>query len=171
MTTATKRQVEEASREYRDHSGKSAPLRSPEGSKLYLASFGQRLMAWGIDHVIIFPIVALVTIAYFELFAVMPTLFEQLRFAVILFYAIDILYNTVATWLFGATIGKEVLGLRTITEKGSAVSLGVAIKREVVGKLLCQVTLLYGFVMVARDEEARGLHDRIAGTRVIEEAS
>jgi uncharacterized RDD family membrane protein YckC len=68
----------------------------------------------------------------------------------------------------GATPGKELLGLRVVAEDGSSpIPLGSALRRAL-GYLLSVASLGIGFLMVAFG--GRGLHDRIAGTRVVKES-
>jgi len=89
----------------------------------------------------------------------------------------------------GQTIGKQALGIRAARADRSEIGVGVALLREIVAKgVLIGVTssvisgllgfldagLIGGFVAVAiwygpafADEQRRGLHDRLSGTRVI----
>jgi uncharacterized RDD family membrane protein YckC len=75
------------------------------------------------------------------------------------------LYHVYFWSVKGATPGKELLELRVETEDGaSPLPLGRAALR-VFGYLLCAASLGVGFLMVAFG--GSGLHDRIAGTRVV----
>jgi pSer/pThr/pTyr-binding forkhead associated (FHA) protein/uncharacterized RDD family membrane protein YckC len=65
----------------------------------------------------------------------------------------------------GATPGKRLLGLAVVAEDGSApIGLSRAAVR-VLGYLLSSLTLGIGFLMIAFG--GSGLHDRLAGTRVV----
>ena len=64
----------------------------------------------------------------------------------------------------GATPGKELLDLQVQDEAGGRVGVGRAVLR-VFGYVLGVASLGIGFLMVAFG--GRGLHDRIAGTRVL----
>ena len=78
------------------------------------------------------------------------------------------LYHVYFWSVKGATPGKELLDLRVETEDGvSPLPLGRAILR-VFGYLLSAASLGVGFLMVAFG--GSGLHDRIAGTRVVKGA-
>jgi uncharacterized RDD family membrane protein YckC len=74
------------------------------------------------------------------------------------------LYYVLAWGLQGATAGQWLLGLVVEDQKGGRVGLGQAALR-VVGYALSAVLLGFGFLMIAFD--GYGLHDRIAGTRVV----
>jgi uncharacterized RDD family membrane protein YckC len=68
---------------------------------------------------------------------------------------------------YGATPGKMALKLRIVNPDGSAISYAKACGRMfaiIVSFLCCYV----GVLMVAWDDEKRGLHDRMCGTRVIQ---
>ncbi len=67
----------------------------------------------------------------------------------------------------GATPGKSLLGLSVQTEDGeSPVGVQTAALR-VLGYFASTVVLGFGFLLIALSEDKRGLHDRIAGTRVM----
>ncbi len=75
------------------------------------------------------------------------------------------LYHVYFWSVKGATPGKELLDLRVETDGGvSPIPLGCAALR-VFGYLLSAASLGIGFLMVAFG--GGGLHDRIAGTRVV----
>jgi len=67
---------------------------------------------------------------------------------------------------FGATLGKMALRLRVVMPGGEGISYVRATGRYF-AKILSGLILCIGYIMVAFDEEKRGLHDRICNTRVI----
>jgi uncharacterized RDD family membrane protein YckC len=67
---------------------------------------------------------------------------------------------------FAATPGKMACGLKVIMSDGSQVTYWRALGRHF-AKVLSVLILYIGYIMVAFDEEKRGLHDRICDTRVI----
>jgi uncharacterized RDD family membrane protein YckC len=78
------------------------------------------------------------------------------------------LYHVYFWSVKGATPGKELLDLRVETEDGSSpIPLGRATLR-LFGYLLSAASLGVGFLMVAFG--GSGLHDRVAGTRVVKGA-
>jgi uncharacterized RDD family membrane protein YckC len=81
---------------------------------------------------------------------------------------LGVLYHVYFWSVKGATPGKELLDLRVVAEDGrSPIPLGSAVRRAL-GYLLGVASLGIGFLMVAFS--GRGLHDRIASTRVVKES-
>lgn len=66
----------------------------------------------------------------------------------------------------GQTPGKIVLGLEVVSRSGSAVGYGRATCRWL-GMLLAVLPLGLGFLGVLMTRDRRGLHDWLAGTRVV----
>ena len=81
-------------------------------------------------------------------------------------FLLQISYSTFLVGKYGATLGKMACGLRVVTAAGGKVSYGLACGRFF-AEILSGLILCIGYIMVAFDEEKRGLHDRICGTRVI----
>jgi uncharacterized RDD family membrane protein YckC len=78
---------------------------------------------------------------------------------------LGVLYHVYFWSVKGATPGKELLDLRVATEDGrSPIPLASALWRAL-GYLLSAASLGLGFLMVIFG--GRGLHDRIASTRVV----
>ncbi|MBU2488675.1 MAG: RDD family protein [Proteobacteria bacterium] len=75
-------------------------------------------------------------------------------------------YSTWFVGRFGATPGKMALKLRIMVADGSRVSYWRAMGRHF-AEYLSAFILGIGYLMVAFDQEKRGLHDRICNTRVI----
>ncbi len=75
-------------------------------------------------------------------------------------------YDWILTALFGATIGKYVLGLRVVREDGSPVGIGQAAVRSL-SKIVSMLPLGLGFALAGVTPSKQGLHDFFAGTRVI----
>jgi uncharacterized RDD family membrane protein YckC len=65
-----------------------------------------------------------------------------------------------------ATIGKMAVGIKVCTENGERLSFANATGRYF-AKILSTIILFIGFLMVAFDKKAQGLHDRLAKTLVI----
>jgi uncharacterized RDD family membrane protein YckC len=70
-------------------------------------------------------------------------------------------------WKWGATVGKLAVGLRVVTAEGAPLTFGRSIGRaaaDLINHFICYLT----YIMVGVDEpQKRGLHDHIAGTRVV----
>ncbi len=81
-------------------------------------------------------------------------------------WAIAIAYET---WMIGkyqATLGKMAFGLKVVRPDGDKLTMQRAFGRYW-GVVLSYITIGIGYIMVAFDDEKRGLHDRICDTRVI----
>lgn len=65
-----------------------------------------------------------------------------------------------------ATIGKRVLHLKVVDEAGNRISFGRATGRFF-AKILSSMFFCIGFIMIGLTERKTGLHDMLAGTRVL----
>jgi uncharacterized RDD family membrane protein YckC len=65
-----------------------------------------------------------------------------------------------------ATFGKRLLGLKVQTVDGERLTYVQALVRFL-SRLVCVVTVGFGYLMVAWAEKKQGLHDKIAGTVVV----
>jgi uncharacterized RDD family membrane protein YckC len=77
------------------------------------------------------------------------------------------LYAVLFVALEGATPGKMMLGLRVEATDGRPLPLGRVVGREVLGGLLAAGTAGLAHLPVALGRGGRGLHDRLAGARVV----
>ena len=77
-----------------------------------------------------------------------------------LYYAI--IYFVVFWWKWGATPGKLIFGLRVVDQTGGPIGIERALVRTV------QIPLCLGFVWASFDEDRQGIHDKMAGTYVID---
>lgn len=85
----------------------------------------------------------------------------------LLFMAASIAYIVIGWSRFGTTVGKAILGLYVIDEQtGQPPTLGKAFLR-LVGYMVSSIILYIGFLMIAFQDDRKGLHDKIAGTRVV----
>jgi len=78
--------------------------------------------------------------------------------------------HPVIGWLkFGKTIGKHLMGMHIVACDASS-EIGLTprvIALRIVGYALCGLTFGLLFLAVLFDEDGRGIHDKIAGTRVV----
>ena len=81
--------------------------------------------------------------------------------------AISCAYETTMLATRGATVGKMLCYLRVVRADGSPIGVGTALGRFF-AEILSRLTGGIGLIMAGFDSERRGLHDRIAGTRVID---
>lgn len=70
------------------------------------------------------------------------------------------------TYWDGATIGKKVVGIKVVNTHLEKITIWQGFGRYF-GKILCVMTLYIGFIMVAFSSKKQGLHDKLAGTYVI----
>ncbi len=81
---------------------------------------------------------------------------------------VSLFYYVFFTGYCGQTPGKMALRLKVVHNDGDGdIGYGTAFLREVFGKFLSGIILGIGYLMVAFRSDKRGLHDLIAGTRVI----
>jgi uncharacterized RDD family membrane protein YckC len=80
--------------------------------------------------------------------------------------AIVMVYFVVMHWQFGASFGKMAIRARVTNPDGSRIGLGKSVVRSV-GWILNWLICGIGFLVVAFRQDKRGLHDLIAGTKVI----
>jgi uncharacterized RDD family membrane protein YckC len=129
------------------------------------AGFGVRFLAFLVDEMILGIPLLLGSLAWMTSFAQGPT--PSLVSAAVSVYSLfGILYYIYFWGARGATPGKSLLGLTVVTESGET-PIGYA--RAIVRLLGYGVSLLLlglGFLLIAFSPDKRGLHDRIAGTRV-----
>lgn len=81
---------------------------------------------------------------------------------------VSLSYYVLMTWKRGATLGKQVLGLRVIRGNGDNISLGRAALREIIGRFVSGITLCIGYVIAVFSDKKRALHDMIADTVVVD---
>lgn len=79
---------------------------------------------------------------------------------------IQLAYFVVLNGQFGATLGKMAIRARIVTLDGSRIGFGRALLRWL-GSVLNGMTLGLGFLVVAFRADKRGLHDLLAGTKVV----
>ena len=65
-----------------------------------------------------------------------------------------------------ATLGKRALGILVTDENGDRITLRRAAARHA-GRILCQFTLFFGYLMIMLTARGQGLHDKAAGTLVV----
>jgi uncharacterized RDD family membrane protein YckC len=140
------------------------------------APLGSRVVAGLVDAVfVVSGQAALLTpVAWYWWFRETPTVPSDVAFVPVLASAtlvplalvLGALYHVYFWSVKGATPGKELLGLRVETEDGATpLPLGRAALRAF-AYLLSAASLGIGFAMIAFG--GVGLHDRIAGTRVVQ---
>jgi uncharacterized RDD family membrane protein YckC len=141
----------------------------------HYAGFWIRFVACIIDSIILSIVGFIITMplrftAGYRMLSDPATLFSTglglLGIIALLDLALFVAYNAYFVGTRGATLGKQVLGLKIIRSDGSAVSMGQALGR-CFAWFLSYLMFLIGFIIAAFDREKRALHDFIVDTRVI----
>ncbi len=84
--------------------------------------------------------------------------------------AVGLAYEAILTTKYGGTLGKMALSLEVVTTDGARLTYGRSIGRHF-AKMLNMFTLGIGYIIAGFDDQKRGLHDHICGTRVIRKPS
>jgi uncharacterized RDD family membrane protein YckC len=160
----------------------SDEVEPPDVVRFRVAGLGRRLVAGGVDGLVLLPVFVLVggVIAAASGSRLprlrelgLDTLVEVLlgRDPVAIggvagCIGLALIYFAGAYAIMGRTLGMRLLGLRVITRAGVRPTPGRAAGRAF-GGLLSAVLLSLGFIWIAFDREKRGLHDWLAGTYVV----
>ncbi len=144
---------------------------------LRYASFETRLVAFVLDAIVLFSVLALFFVVAFlqillrsDFGEVDPPDSAFYLAAIILlvyFFAFLPLYFVVLLAWRGQTVGKMAMDIKVVRSDGRPVGLGTAILR-LIGYMLSTVLLFVGFLMIAFDGQRRAFHDRLADTLVVE---
>jgi uncharacterized RDD family membrane protein YckC len=143
------------------------------GSLRY-AGFWIRFAAWIIDFIILYVVNLVLNLIFFPLIAgaTKPgsppsgAVLGLVLFLIGIEFLIHFGYHTYFVGKLGATPGKMACGIRIVSPTGEPISYGLALGRTF-AHMLCWLTLTIGYIIAAFDDEKRGLHDRVCGTRVI----
>lgn len=85
------------------------------------------------------------------------------------------LFNIILGWLYAAimesserqaTLGKIAVGIKVTDMNGDRISFGKATGRHF-AKIISAIILLIGYIMAAFDSKKQALHDKMAGTLVL----
>jgi uncharacterized RDD family membrane protein YckC len=88
----------------------------------------------------------------------------------ITYVAITLGYWVYLTYKHGATPGKKIMGLKVISDGPSpALSFRSVILRETIYRFISAIVLGLGYITVNWNEKRLTWHDRLAGTRVVQE--
>jgi uncharacterized RDD family membrane protein YckC len=144
---------------------------------LRYASFETRLVAFVLDVIVLFSVFLLfIAVAGLQLLLrsdfgdVDPPDSAFYLAAIILlvyFFPFFPLYF-LSLWVWrGQTVGKMAMAIKVVRRDGHPLGVGTALLR-LVGYLFSTLLLFAGFLMIAFDQQRRGLHDRLADTLVVE---
>jgi uncharacterized RDD family membrane protein YckC len=82
-----------------------------------------------------------------------------------IFYPIFLLYEVLFNGRFGATVGKMAIGAKITRLDGSPIGYSRALLRWVAARLTD--ILFFGYILIGLRRDKRGLHDLLAGTKVV----
>ena len=126
----------------------------PEDGPMSVASMGRRLGALLIDWVLCYVIAS--SIVGHNVFTVTDTHYQDASTLALLLFIVEVYLLTSVS---GLTVGKRLLGIRTIRTDGSAPGFKWAALRTAL--LVCVIPACLS------DRDLRGLHDRAADTIVV----
>jgi uncharacterized RDD family membrane protein YckC len=146
-------------------------IRTPENVtfEFELAQIGSRAAAWAIDLLVMFVLIASVG-QLLQSFVPLAGGFALMLLSVAVFL-VQWWYSALLEWWWGGqTIGKRVIGIRTLTERGIRLSFAQAVIRNLVRIAdILPVLYLTGGLSVLLDRHGRRLGDLAAGTIVVRE--
>jgi uncharacterized RDD family membrane protein YckC len=119
-----------------------------------VAPMGRRLVALVVDWVLCYLIAS--SIVRHNIFTVTDAHYQDAQWLALLLFVFEVYLLTAIS---GLTVGKRLLGLRTIRTDGSRPGFGWAALRTLL--LLCVIPACL------TDRDLRGLHDRAADTIVV----
>jgi len=79
---------------------------------------------------------------------------------------LTVMYDVILNGSFGATFGKMAVGARITSLDGSPLGYGRALLRSLAARFI-EMTLCVGYFPILVRPDRRGLHDLLAGTRVV----
>lgn len=90
---------------------------------------------------------------------------NYIRYISLLLWVTFSIFMDASTWQ--GTWGKKLFNIKVVDEDGERLSLSHSVKRNL-AKVVSIVPVFIGFIWVFFDSKNRGLHDKIANTRVIQ---
>jgi uncharacterized RDD family membrane protein YckC len=146
-------------------------IRSPENVtfEFELAGIGSRALALAVDWLVMAAILGTASQAVNAFTPIAGGFATAILFVVV--FLVQWWYAAVLEWRWGGkTIGKSIVGIRTLTERGVRMSFGQAVIRNFV-RIVDLLPLLYltGGVSALLDSHGRRLGDLAAGTIVVRE--
>lgn len=148
------------------------PLPAPRANRT-IASGGvsapsARLAAVAVDHALLLAIDLVVVYFTLRMAGLSTADWRMLPLPPLLTFLVllKLAYFAAFTAVGGQTIGKMAMGIRVVTEAGTAVDGACALKRTIAGAI-STIALGVGFVPALVASDRRALHDRVAQTRVI----
>ncbi len=153
------------------------------------AGFWKRAAAWLIDSILLYVanmvIIQVATlinadrVAQWQQLAKSPGQLDMSLFAPIMGFATALIaVQVLVPWLYfafmessskQATVGKMTLGIKVVDERGNRLSFWHALGRTL-AKIISGLTLNIGYYMAGATRKKQALHDKLAGTYVVDKA-
>lgn len=136
------------------------------------AGFWIRLAAYVIDSIFVALVIGMINVPIFILRLTMgdSVIFKNILFQFDIFdilnYLLTVAYFIVTTYTTGRTLGKMLMKIQVTSVTGKNLTLWQVTFRETIGKYLSKIFYI-GYLMAGLSEDKRGLHDRLADTRVV----
>ena len=149
-----------------------------QGPELFPGGFWLRSLAFVIDLVLLFLILATFLVVGFIALEMGTaavrnlTLLQKAKLVIPVLFPwgalFGLAYFTFCQGAWGQTLGKRVFGLQVLRKNGNAVGFGRALARTLL-YIPSAIPLCLGFLWIALSPEKRAWHDGLAGTIVIRE--
>lgn len=134
------------------------------------AGFNLRLLASLIDSLVSLLIIS-VFLNYLSSSPNTPEFFYRISLLLITvllpFVLIGILYFSLSTSYFGATIGKFLTGIRVVSDSGSLLTVKRSLFRHTIGYQFAWVFFGLGYLSIIKDDKKQGWHDKASGSIVL----
>ncbi len=146
-----------------------------QGRTLRAAGFWPRLGAYLLDRVVLAMLFRLICQWKHWEMPIFPEVLNKDTFqqyldqcAQLLPYwlVLTVLYDVLLNGTFGATLGKMAVGAKIIGADGSALGYSRALLRSLAARFT-EMMLCVGYLWIVVRSDKRGLHDLLAGTRVV----
>jgi len=100
---------------------------------------------------------------------IIPNMIISVVFDALSVPSLGTVFTYIILWTkkYQATLGKQAVGVRVISDKSESLSWGQLILRETIGKFISAIILLVGYIMAGFTERKQALHDKIASTAVV----
>lgn len=149
------------------------PVKSKTESEFFhqkFAGFWTRFWAYTIDLIVLYAISGIFIKPIFRAFdlAVSNPVFLFFSPYKITILVVLLLYFTLMTRFFQQTVGKMVMGIKVVSQRGERLTWGTLIFREVIGRFISKLLVL-PYLLVVFMPKKEALHDIFADTIVVHE--
>lgn len=129
------------------------------------AGFWIRLLATWIDYVLVY---AALKLFFYALVYSSAYIYFPFEFT---FVIVAVFYSVLFLSIKGQTVGKYLLGITVLTNKGGRLPLHKSVLRESVYKIFSATPLLLGFFWIGFSKKKKGWHDYLCQSKVVQQAA